>query len=73
MINLNLRQAIMQRLQNKKEEQLIEIIEDSVDGDEKTLPGLGVLFEIIWKNSDNTTKEQMISSLQQHISTANQS
>ncbi len=67
MINLNLRQAIMKRVQNKEEDQLKEIIEGSIDGDERTLPGLGVLFEIIWKNSDQNTKDQLVSALQQNI------
>ena len=64
---MNLRQAIMQRVQNKDEEQLQEIIEGSVDGDEKALPGLGVLFEMIWKNSDSDLRKQIVMNLEHSI------
>lgn len=64
---LNLRQAIIQRVQNKDEEQLQEIIEGSVDGDERALPGLGVLFEMIWKNSDSDMRRQLLTNLEHSI------
>jgi small acid-soluble spore protein I (minor) len=57
MKTLNLRQAIIQRVQNKSNEELLEVIAGSIDNDEKALPGLGVLFEIIWKNLDE--KQQL--------------
>ncbi len=43
-------------------------IEESIeDGDDETLPGLGVLFEIFWKNSDNEKKENILNILSANI------
>ncbi|WP_248928161.1 small acid-soluble spore protein SspI [Paenibacillus hamazuiensis] len=66
-MNLNLRQAIIQRVQGKSDEELVDIIEGSVDGEERALPGLGVLFEIIWKNSAENVHAELVSTLQSHV------
>ena len=68
-MNLNLRQAIIQRVNNKTTEELFEVIEDSVDGDERALPGLGVLFEVIWKNCEQSTQSSLVKTLQEHLQT----
>lgn len=47
---LTLRQAIMQRIHDKTNEQLVEIIDGSIGSDEMALPGLGVIFERIWEH-----------------------
>ena len=67
-MNMDLRQAIKHRVSNKSEEELREIIEDSVGREERALPGLGVLFEIIWQHCDNTTKQTMVTALKENIS-----
>lgn len=66
-MNLNLRQAIMTRVKNKSEAELREIIEDSVGNTEMTLPGLGVLFEMIWRDSGEEEREKMVSVLHQSL------
>jgi len=66
-LNLNLRQAIINRMKNKSEAELREIIEDSVGNTEMTLPGLGVLFERIWRDSGNEERERMVSVLHQSL------
>jgi len=66
-MNLTLRQAIIERVKNKTEEELIEVIQGSVDNDERALPGLGVLFEIIWNNSKEATQRELVATLQQHL------
>jgi len=66
-MNLNLRQAIIQRVQNKSEQELRDVIDASVGGDDKALPGLGVLFEIIWQHSGQTEQLQMVSTLKEHL------
>ena len=35
------------------------------NGEEKMLPGLGVLFEVIWQNSSEQEKQEMITALEQ--------
>jgi small acid-soluble spore protein I (minor) len=66
-MNLSLRQAIMLRVHDKSSDELLHVIEDSIDGDERALPGLGVLFEIIWKHSDEATQQELAGTLKDHL------
>ncbi len=65
--SLNLRQAIMERVKNLSEEELRDVVESSIGSDERSLPGLGVLFEIIWGNLDREAQDQLVSTLQSHL------
>ncbi len=67
MLNINLRQAVIQRVQNKSNEELQEIIDDSIGGVEQVLPGLGVLFEIIWQHSDENIQSELVETLKGHL------
>jgi small acid-soluble spore protein I (minor) len=60
---LNLRQAIFKRVQDKSSDELVQVIEESIGGDDRVLPGLGVLFEKIWEQSDDTTQKKLAESL----------
>ncbi|MFF2889079.1 small acid-soluble spore protein SspI [Paenibacillus sp. NPDC057967] len=64
---IDLRQAIVNRVHDNTKEQLTEVIVDSVDHDERALPGLGVLFEMIWKESSSSEQNQMVESLHRHL------
>ncbi|CAN7294345.1 small acid-soluble spore protein SspI [Paenibacillus sp. LjRoot153] len=66
-MNITLRQAIHQRVNNKTPEELKEVIEDSIGGEEKVLPGLGVLFEIIWQHSEASTQDTLVETLKEHL------
>lgn len=66
-MNLNLRQAIVQRVQDKTSEELMDVIEGSIGGDDRALPGLGVLFEIIWQNTDEGLHHTMVDKLKDHL------
>lgn len=66
-MNITLRQAIHQRVNDKTPEELKEVIEDSIGGEEKVLPGLGVLFEIIWQHSEASTQETLVETLKAHL------
>jgi small acid-soluble spore protein I (minor) len=66
-INLSLRQAIVQRVLEKSNDELREVIEDSIGGEERVLPGLGVLFEIIWQNCDEDIQNELIETLQGNL------
>jgi small acid-soluble spore protein I (minor) len=66
-MELNLRQAIIQRVQDKTTEDLHEVIEDSIHGDDRALPGLGVLFEIIWDHSSSEVQNQLVQTLKDHL------
>jgi len=70
MITMNLREAIMKRVQDRNEEELFEIINDSMHGDERALPGLGVLFEVMWDHLDPSVKSQLVKELKQGLPTS---
>lgn len=64
-MNLNLRHAIRQNVEGNSQEQLRDTILDAISkGEEKMLPGLGVLFEVIWENSSEQEKSEMLSTLE---------
>ncbi|WP_249595160.1 small acid-soluble spore protein SspI [Peribacillus frigoritolerans] len=64
-MNLNLRNAIIQNVSGNTQEQLEDTIIDAIqNGEEKMLPGLGVLFEVIWQNSSEQEKQEMITALE---------
>lgn len=64
-MNLNLRNAIIDNVTGNTQDQLQDTIVDAIsNGEEKMLPGLGVLFEVIWQNSSNDEKQEMIQTLE---------
>lgn len=64
---LDLRQAIVHKVHNKTNAELREMIEGSVDGPETALPGLGSIFEMIWKNIDSKKQDELIQVAQNHL------
>lgn len=70
-MNLNLRKAIISNIAENSEEQLEATIVDAIqNGEEKMLPGLGVLFELIWQQSNEQDKQEMIDALAQGVKAA---
>jgi small acid-soluble spore protein I (minor) len=64
-MNLNLRNAIIHNVSNNTQDQLEDTIVDAIqNGEEKMLPGLGVLFEVIWNNSSEQDKKEMLQTLE---------
>lgn len=64
-MNLNLRNAILHNVTGNTQEQLQDTIVDAIQtGEEKMLPGLGVLFEVIWKNSSKQEQQEMLQALE---------
>ncbi|MFC4556631.1 small acid-soluble spore protein SspI [Virgibacillus kekensis] len=67
-MDLNLRKAILSNIESNDQKQLeATIVEAIQNGEEKMLPGLGVLFELIWKQSDEQDKQEMINALEQGV------
>jgi len=67
-MDLNLRKAILQNIKENSRDELEMTIVDAIqDGEEKLLPGLGVLFELIWKQSDENEKLEMLEALEKGI------
>ena len=64
-MNLNLRNAIIHNVSGNTQDQLEDTIVDAIStGEEKMLPGLGVLFEVIWNNSSEQDKQEMLEALE---------
>ncbi|KGM44879.1 small acid-soluble spore protein SspI [Neobacillus niacini] len=64
-MNLNLRNAIIHNVSGNSQAELEDTIVDAIqNGEEKMLPGLGVLFEVIWKNSSEEEKKEMLAALE---------
>jgi len=64
-MSLNLRNAIIHNVTGNTQEQLEDTIVDAIQtGEEKMLPGLGVLFEVIWKSSSKQEQQEMLQALE---------
>ncbi len=64
---LSLRQAIYKKMEPKSIEDLHATIEDAIEGDERALPGLGVLFEVLWKHIDKEQKDKIVDTIREHL------
>ncbi len=65
---VNLRQAVIDNVSDSSVSDLRDTILDAIQsGEDKTLPGLGVLFEILWKQSDLAKQSEMLQTLHQGI------
>lgn len=60
-MSFQLREAILQNVSNHTPEQLEATIQDAVEsGEEKMLPGLGVLFEVFWQHASDSDKDKVV-------------
>jgi len=67
-MNLNLRNAIISNINGNNEDQIRDTIVDAISsGEEKMLPGLGVLFELMWKQCSPEQQEQVISNIKESL------
>ncbi len=64
-MDFNLRQAIMANITGHDQQQLQATILDALQsGEEKMLPGLGVLFEVLWNNTDEQEHTEMLEAME---------
>lgn len=57
---MSIREYVINNFKDDDINELSEAIEDSIEEhDEMTLPGLGVLFEILWANSNKQEREDI--------------
>lgn len=67
-MNLDIRQAVINNLNNASHDDIETTIKNALElSEEKTLPGLGVLFELLWKNSTNEWKNDCILKLAKYL------
>jgi len=63
-LDIDLRKAILHNIKENTPEELEATIVDAISlGEEKVLPGLGYLFEMIWKQSEEKERAKMIEAL----------
>lgn len=68
MENISIRQYIIDSFKGDNESEIKESIEDTIkEGLEEALPGLGVFMEIIWKNSSDKQKKELLEILKTHL------
>ncbi|MCJ8009888.1 small acid-soluble spore protein SspI [Lederbergia wuyishanensis] len=67
-MDINIRNAVIHNISGNSQDQLRDTIIDAIQrGEEKLLPGLGVLFEVIWQNADEQEKNMMLGTLEQGL------
>ncbi|MBU9721181.1 MULTISPECIES: small acid-soluble spore protein SspI [Bacillaceae] len=63
-MSFNLRAAIMQNITGNSADEVEATIVDAVQsGEEKMLPGLGVLFEVYWNQASEQEKQQVVNEI----------
>lgn len=64
-MNFNLRNAVIHNVSGNSQDELRDTIVDAIqNGEEKMLPGLGVLFEVIWQNASEDERVEMLQMLE---------
>ena len=67
-MDIDIRKSIINNFKNSNIDEIKNSIEESIfDKDEITLPGLGVFFEILWNNSDDTKKDYILQTLKKGL------
>lgn len=67
-MNIDIRDYIRKNFKDSDQKEIRESIENSIkENDEVTLPGLGVFFEIMWQNVDESIKEKILDAIKSSI------
>jgi len=67
-VDIDIRKAVIANCAGNSKEQLQDTIVDAIQGgEEKTLPGLGVFFELCWNEADQNSRQTMLSNIEQAL------
>ncbi|GAE34084.1 small acid-soluble spore protein SspI [Halalkalibacter akibai] len=67
-MSFNLRGAIMANIKGSTDQEVEATIVDAMQkGEEKMLPGLGVLFEVYWQNASEEDKNAVCQQISQGL------
>lgn len=67
-MNINIRNYIKNNFRDSSIDEIQESIVSSIaQNDEVTLPGMGVLFEILWSNSNVETKNTILETIKNNL------
>ena len=71
-MEINIRNSIIDNFKDADNEEIKNSIVSSLESNEEiTLPGLGVFFEVLWKNSDENSREYILNTLRDGINKQN--
>ena len=61
MASFNIRELVLKNLEGSTREEVEEYINETIQTrEEQALPGMGVLFEVVWQKSNSSEKESMM-------------
>lgn len=64
MNDIKIRDYIINNFKNDDEETIKRAIDESIkEGDEVTLPGMGVFFEIIWQDASDEERKRILTTI----------
>lgn len=67
-MNIDIRKYIIDNFKNTTTDEIKESIVSSInENDEITLPGMGVFFEILWKNSNPENQDYILNTLKNNL------
>lgn len=67
-MKIDIRKSIMENFKEAAVDEIRASIVSSIEAKEEiTLPGLGVFFEILWNQSDESSREYILSTLKQGL------
>ncbi len=67
-MNIDIRKSIINNFKGNSSKEITESIKESIKkADEITLPGLGVFFELLWKNSNNEEQKTIIEHIKKSL------
>ncbi len=67
-LEISIRKHIIEAFKDSDKQDFKDSIEDGIhSNDEAVLPGMGVFLEIIWENSNEQEKDQLLNILTQNI------
>ena len=67
-MNINIRKSIKDNFKDSNDEEILESIKEAInDSDEITLPGMGVFFELLWKESNDIEKNSIIEKIKKGL------
>lgn len=67
-MDINIRRAVIANLKGSSTEDIKKTIVDAISlGEEKVLPGLGVLFELVWQKGSSEDQSAILNLLTQSL------
>ena len=67
-MDINIRESIKDNFKNASSDEIKASIESSIkEGDEVTLPGVGVFFELLWNSCSSDEKDFILKKLEEKL------